>query len=299
MDIKKAGKPREKGAMWELAVRVAGGILKDNCDGRAAEIAFFSLFALFPCLLSLTTLLAYLPAPDLFQVLLRIMGRFIPGEVLFLVEENLRTLVSVQQGELLSFGVLLSLWTASNALIAVQSALNQAYDTKEQRPYWKVRVISVLMVICFTCFIIVSLLLLIFGPRIGIWIASLANLGNAFKIAWNILRWPVILCLMMTALSALYRYAPAIRLSWRETTPGVVTATGAWVAVTLAFSFYVNNFGSYNKTYGSIGAVIALLVWMYANAFVILLGGEINARLREMQRERDIGTKTEGGITNT
>ena len=298
MDMKKAGKPREKGAMRELAVRVVRGILKDDCDGRAAEIAFFSLFALFPCLLSLTTLLAYLPAPDLFQVLLRIMGRFIPGEVLFLVEENLRTLVSVQQGELLSFGVLLSLWTASNALIAVQTALNQAYDTKEQRPYWKVRVISVLMVICFTCFIIVSLLLLIFGPRIGIRIASLANLGNAFKIVWNILRWPVILCLMMTALSALYRYSPAIKLSWRETTPGVVTATGAWVAVTLAFSFYVNNFGSYNKTYGSIGAVIALLIWMYANAFVILLGGEINARLREMQRERDIGTKTEGGITN-
>ena len=284
--------------MWDLASRVARGILKDNCDGRAAEIAFFSLFALFPCLLSLTTLLAYLPVPDLFQVLLRIMGRFIPGDVLLLVEKNLRTLVSVQQGGLLSFGVLLSLWTASNALIAVQTALNQAYDTKEQRPYWKVRIFSVLLVICFTCFIIVSLLLLIFGPRIGAWIAALANLGNAFTIVWNILRWPVIFFLMMTALSALYRYAPAIRLSWRETIPGVVTATGAWIAVTLAFSFYVNNFGSYNKTYGSIGAVIALLVWMYASAFVILLGGEINARLRELRLERDIGAKTEGVIPN-
>ncbi|MFA7061860.1 MAG: YihY/virulence factor BrkB family protein, partial [Pedobacter sp.] len=167
MSTNKADKPRGMWTMWDLASRVARGILKDNCDGRAAEIAFFSLFALFPCLLSLTTLLAYLPVPDLFQVLLRIMGRFIPGDVLLLVEKNLRTLVSVQQGGLLSFGVLLSLWTASNALIAVQTALNQAYDTKEQRPYWKVRIFSVLLVICFTCFIIVSLLLLIFGPRIG------------------------------------------------------------------------------------------------------------------------------------
>ena len=293
MSTNKADKPRSIWTIWDLVSRVARGILKDNCDGRAAETAFFSLFALFPCLLSLTTLLAYLPAPDLFQVLLRIMGRFIPAAALFLVEENIRTLVSVQQGGLLSFGVLLSLWTASNALISVQTALNQAYDTKEQRPYWKVRVFSVLLVICFTCFIMVSLLLLIFGHRIGVWIASLANLGDAFKIVWNILRWPVIFCLMMTALSALYRYAPAISLSWRETSPGAVTATGAWVAVTLAFSFYVNNFGYYNKTYGSIGAVIALLVWMYASAFVILLGGEINARLRELRLEREGGAKTE------
>jgi membrane protein len=95
----------------------------------------------------------------------------------------------------------------------------------------------------------------------------------------------------MTALSALYHYAPAIRLSWWETAPGAVAATGAWVAVSLVFSFYVNNFGSYNKTYGSIGAVIALLVWMYASAFVILLGGEINARWRELRLERDDGTK--------
>ncbi|MBW4055161.1 MAG: YihY/virulence factor BrkB family protein [Proteobacteria bacterium] len=296
MNTKKADEPEKKGILLKLPGRVVSGILRDNCDGHAAEIAFFFLFALFPCLLSLTTLLAYLPVPDLFLVLMKIMGRFIPGTVLFLVKDNLRTLVTVQQGKLLSFGILLALWTASNAVISVQTALNVAFGTEEQRPYWKVRVISVLLVVCFTFFIVVSLLLLIFGPLIGSWIASLAGLGNAFTIAWNIMRWPVTLCFMTTALSALYRYAPAIRLSWRETVPGAVSATGAWVAVTLVFSYYVNIFGSYDKTYGSIGAVIALLVWMYASAFVILLGGEINARLMELHRERDSETKTEGGI---
>jgi len=275
----------------ELAVRVAGGIQKDNCKGYAAQIAFFFLFALFPFLLSLTTLLAYLPAPGLIRMLLRIIGHFAPDDVLYLVEKNLRDLVSVHQRGLLSFGVLLSLWTASNAVIAIRTALNAAFETEERRPYWKVRVTAGLLVISFTFFVIVSLLLLFFGPRIGVWLASLADLGDVFTLFWKILRWPLILCLMMTALSGLYRFAPTVRLSWHETAPGAITATGAWVAVSLAFSFLVNKFGSYNKAYGSIGTVIALLFWMYASGFIILLGGEINARLRELLSEKAGRTK--------
>ncbi|MDZ4186227.1 MAG: YihY/virulence factor BrkB family protein [Desulfuromonadales bacterium] len=271
--------------VFELAGRVVRGIRKDHCTGHAAEIAFFVLFALFPCLLTLTSLLAYLPVPDLVQVMLKILDNFIPDSVLSLVEKNLQSLVTVQKGGLLSFGVLLSLWTASRAVVAIQISLNDAYDTKEHRPYWQLRALSMLLVICLTGFMIVSLLLLFFGPRIGVWIASLASLGHTFNLVWNLLRWPVIFALMMMALYALYRYAPALKLSWREIIPGAITATAAWVVVTLAFSYYANNFRSYDQTYGSIGAVIALLFWLYAGAFVILLGGEINARLREMHRQ--------------
>lgn len=270
----------------DLVGRIARGIRKNNCTGHAAEIAFFFLFALFPCLLSLTSLLAYLPVPDLTQVLLRIMGSFIPDTVLSLVDKNLDALVTVRKGGLLSFGVFLSLWTASNAMVAIQGALNDAYETVEVRSYWRVRLLSVLLVICFMCFIIASLLLLFFGPRLGAWVASLASLGNIFTMVWNTLRWPLILSLMITALAALYRYAPSVKLSWRKNLPGAITATAAWVVVTLAFSYYANNLRSYDKTYGSIGAVIALLFWMYTSAFVILLGGEINARWRELQRKR-------------
>lgn len=272
--------------MWELTGRVARSIQKDNCDGFAAQIAFFFIFALFPFLLFLTTLLAYLPVPDMLRLMLKILGRFAPGDVLALVEDNLRSLVIVQKGGLLSISVFLSLWTASKAVTAVITALNKAFDTEEQRPYWKVRGTAILLVVCFSFFVILSLLLLIFGRRIGEWIASLAGLGNAFTIGWTILRWPVILSMMVTALSALYRFAPALKLSWREIVPGAVTATGIWVAVSLAFSYYVNNFGSYDKTYGTIGAAIALLVWMYASGFVILVGGEVNACMRELACEK-------------
>ncbi len=282
LNTPKTGKPEKRVSGWELVVRVARGVMKDDCDGYSAEIAFFLFFALFPSLLSLAALFAYLPVPDLFSVVLRIMDPFLPANVFSMIQENLLTLELAKSGGLFSFGVLLALWTASNAMFAIQTALNDAYTTEEQRPYWKVRVISVLLVICLTCFIIVSLLLLIFGPRIGVWIATLANLGTAFSIVWNIMRWPAILCLMMMALSALYRFAPTIRLTWRETFPGAVTATGAWVAITLVFSSYVNRFSLYVDTYGSIGPIIALLVWLYASAFVILVGGEINARKREL-----------------
>lgn len=280
--------------MWELTGRVARSIQKDDCDGFAAQIAFFFIFALFPFLLFLTTLLAYLPVPDLLQLLLKILDRFAPGDVLSLVEENLRALISTHKGGLLSFSVVFSLWTASNAVTAIITALNHAFGTEEQRSYWKVRGIAILLVVCFSFFVILSLLLLMFGPRIGVWIASLAGLGNAFTLGWSILRWPVILSLMVTALSALYRYAPVLRLSWGEIVPGAVIATGAWVAVSLAFSYYVNNFGSYDKTYGSIGAAIALLIWMYASGFAILVGGEVNACMREMACEKAGRTDTKG-----
>src|SRR3974390_3501182 len=122
----------------ELAVRVVTGILKDKCNGYAAQIAFFFLFALFPFLLSLITLLAYLPVPGLIGMLLRIIGLFAPDDVLYLVEKNLRVLFSEHQGGLLSISIVLTLWTASNAVISIQTALNAAFDMKERRPFWKV-----------------------------------------------------------------------------------------------------------------------------------------------------------------
>lgn len=289
MRIDKTGIPKPH-SLWDLASRVAKGIMRDNCDVYAAQMAYFFLYALFPFLLFLTTLLAYLPVPNLLQAMMGILGRFVPADALSLLERILRTIVGVRQGGLLSVGAILALWSASSGVTAVAAALNNAFEIEESRPFWKVRATAILLVICLSLFIIVSLLLLMFGPRIGTWIASLAGLGKAFKLAWNLLRWPVILCLMVVPLSALYRYAPVVRLSWRETLPGSITATGVWVAASLAFSAYVNHFGSYDKTYGSIGAVIVLLTWMYVSGFVILLGGEINARLRDEGVEKGGGT---------
>jgi membrane protein len=269
----------------QLVKRVIAEVQQDNCAVYAAALAYYFLFALFPFFLFLTALLGYLPIPNLMDRIMGLLAQVMPGEALRLVEENVGKLVSQQRGGLLSFGIVAALWTASGALTGISDALNHAYDVEEGRPFWKVRGMAILLTIGLSIFLIASIVLLMFGPQIGSWIADLVGLGRAFEVAWNILRWPVILILVITAMAAIYYFAPDVDQSWKWLTPGSVLAVILWILISLGFSFYVNNFGSYDKTYGSIGAIIVLLTWMYVSGFVILVGGEINAVLEHASAE--------------
>jgi membrane protein len=132
-----------------------------------------------------------------------------------------------------------------------------------------------------------------FGPQIGNWVAGQIGMGNLFEIAWNILRWPVIIFFLVVATGLVYYFAPDVEQHWKWLTPGSVFAVILWILVSLGFAFYVNNFCSYNKTYGTIGAVIVLLTWMYINGLVILVGGEMNAEIEHAADEgKDPGEKT-------
>jgi membrane protein len=263
----------------ELGRRVIAEMQDDDCLGRAAQLAYYFLFALFPFFLFLTTLLGYLPIPNLLDRLLEMLAQMVPGEALQLVQENIRQLVTDQRGGLLSFGILAALWTSSGALTAIIDSLNRAYDVEEGRPFWKVRGTAILLTIGLSAFIVVALVLLTFGPQIGRWIADLVGLGRVFELSWNILRWPVIVGLLIVAIAMLYYFAPDVEQKWQWITPGSACAVIGWLMASLGFAFYVNNFGSYNATYGSIGAVIVLLTWMYVTGLFVLLGGEINAEI--------------------
>jgi membrane protein len=263
----------------ELARRVIQEMRHDDCFGRAAQLAYYFLFALFPFFLVLTTLIGYLPVPNLMDRILEMLGQMLPGEALQLVQDNVRDLVTNRRGGLLSFGLLAALWTSSSAITAIIDSLNRAYDVEEGRPYWKVRLIAVLLTIGLSVFMIGSIILLTFGPQIGGWIADQVGLGRIFQIAWNLLRWPVIVGLLMLGMALVYYVAPDVEQEWRWITPGSIVAVIGWLLVSLGFSYYVNNFGSYNATYGSIGAVIVLLTWMYVSGFFILIGGEVNAEI--------------------
>ena len=266
-------------SMKELGRRVIHEIQQDDCLGRAAQLAYYFLFALFPFFLVLTTLLGYLPVPNLMDRLLETLAEMLPGEALQLVQDRVRELVTNRRGGLLSLGLLAALWTSSSAVTAITDSLNRSYDVEEGRPFWKVRLMAILLTIGLSVFIIVSLILLTFGPQIGGWIADKVGLGSVFKLAWNILRWPVIVGLIIVAMALIYYMAPDVEQEWQWITPGSVVAVIGWLLASLGFSFYVNNFGSYNATYGSIGAVIVLLTWMYVSGFFILVGGEINAEI--------------------
>jgi membrane protein len=263
----------------DLGRRVMHEIQEDDCWGRAAQLAYYFLFALFPFFLVLTTLLGYLPVPNLMDRLMEMLAEMLPGDALRLVQDNVREIVTSQRGGLLSFGILAALWTSSSAITAIVDGLNRAYDVQEGRPYWKVRLIAIVLTVGLSLFIIVSLVLLTFGPQIGGWIADQVGLGSVFQIAWNLLRWPVIIGLIVLAMALVYYVAPDVEQRWQWITPGSLVAVVGWLLASLGFSFYVNNFASYNATYGSIGAVIVLLTWMYVSGFFVLLGGEINAEI--------------------
>jgi membrane protein len=263
----------------ELGRRVIAEIRDDDCLGRAAQLAYYFLFALFPFFLFLTTLLGYLPIPDLLDRLLETLGQMLPGDALRLVEDNIRQLVTGQRGGLLSFGILAALWTSSSALTAIIDSLNRAYDVEEGRPFWKVRLTAIGLTVGLSAFIVVALVLLTFGPQLGRWVADLVGLGRVFEVTWNVVRWPVIVGLLVVAIALLYYFAPDVEQSWQWITPGSACAVLGWLLASLGFAFYVNRFGSYNATYGSIGAVIVLLTWMYVTGLFVLIGGEINAEI--------------------
>jgi membrane protein len=220
------------------------------------------------------------------------LAQLLPGDALRLVQENLHQLLTGERGGLLSFGILAALWTSSSALTALIDSLNRAYDVEEGRPFWKVRFIAILLTVGLSVFMVVALVLLTFGPQLGRWVADLAGAGQVFAWVWNILRWPIIGGLLIIAIAMVYYFGPDVKQEWKWITPGSAFAIIGWLLASLGFSFYVNHFGSYNATYGTIGAVIVLLTWMYLSGLFILIGGEVNAEIEHASQDgKDPGEK--------
>jgi len=262
-----------------LVKRVLSKAWADDCLGKAAQLSYAFLFALFPFLLFLTTLLGYLPLPNLMEEIIALLAAVLPGEVIHLIQDNIRTLVTTQHGGLLSFGIFAALWTVASAIRVIIDTLNRAYGVQDGRPCWKVWGLALLFTLGLPLFMLVAMGLLVFGPQLGGWIAAQIGLGALFQVLWNMLRWPVILVLLIVAMAPVYSWAPDVAHAWRWITPGSVFAILATLLTSLGFSYYVTNFAAYDATYGSIGAVMVLLTWMYLRGLFLLVGGEINAEL--------------------
>ena len=274
----------------ELGKRVVRSVYEDNAIGQAAQLAYYFLFALFPFLLFLTTLLGFLPLA--MDEIMSLLADLMPGEVVSLVQENVRDLVVRQRGELLSFGILTALWTSSSAVAAIMDNLNRAYGVPEGRPIWKVWGIALALVLELLILLMASIALLIFGPQVGGVFAEQIGLGHAFEVVWALARWFVIAVFLIFAMANIYYFAPDVEQKWKWITPGSIFAILTWIIVSLGFSYYVSHFGSYNKIYGSIGTFIVLMTWMYLMGFVILVGGSINAEIEHAARfGKDPGDK--------
>ncbi|MFD1737994.1 YihY/virulence factor BrkB family protein [Bacillus salitolerans] len=257
---------------------------EDELAGLSAELAYFFLLSLFPFLIFLITLIGFLPLSE--DSVLDFVAQYAPIESLQIIEQTLEGVIQKHNGGLLSFGILATLWAASNGLNAVIRAFNRAYDVKETRSFLVARFMSVLLTVAMIVVIIIALLLPVFGKQIGLFIFSSFGLSESFLSVWNAGRWIVSFIVLFIVFSCLYYFAPNVKLHWKEIFSGALFATIGWIIVSTAFSYYVGNFTNYSATYGSLGGIIVLLIWFYLTGMIILIGGEINAILNCYRRKK-------------
>ena len=268
---------------------------EDNCLGMAAQLAYYFFFALFPALLFVVAVASYFPVSTLVDDMFRTLGGFVPPEALSLITDQLKKISNDEQGGLLTFGMLVTLWSSSGAMTAIIDTLNNAYDIQEGRNWWKVRLTAIALTVCVSVFILVSFALITIGPTFAERLADWVGLGPAFEWSWKILQWPVVFALASMAIAGIYYWGPDAEQEWVWLTPGAIAATMLWILASLGFKYYVVNMGNYTETYGAIGAFMVLMLWFYITGLVILLGAEMNAEIEHSSPYgKDEGEKVPG-----
>ncbi|MFJ7724997.1 YihY/virulence factor BrkB family protein [Neobacillus sp. NPDC097160] len=257
-------------------------IEENDLPGLSAQLAYFFLLSLFPLLIVIFTLLPYFPIPH--QDMLGMIKDFAPTEAMELIEKNVNEIMSQRNGGLLSFGIIGTIWSASNGINAVVRAFNKAYNVKESRSFIVSRGMSVLLTFGMIFVFILAVVLPVFGREIGLFLFTKLGYTTEFIKLWNTLSWLVSAIILFLIFTGLYWVAPNVKLRCRSAFPGAAFATLGWIISSMGLSFYVGKIGNYSLTYGSIGAIIILMIWLYISAFIIILGGEINAFYTEKNR---------------
>lgn len=252
----------------------------DQVLNGAAALAYFLLLAVFPAAIFVLSLLPYLSIPHLQQAIMDLLNQILPPQSASLFEATVQRVVSSKSGGLLTFGVIFMIWSASTGVYAVMEQLNVAYDARDRRPYWKVRGIAILLMLLFIVLVIGSLSLAIFGGVVQSWLASMIGWSRPLLIFFAVLRWAIIGASLLLELAVMYRFGPDMKVKFRFISPGNVAGATLIVAASIGFRFYVSNFGNYDATYGSLGAIIILMLWLYLAGIALLVGCEINKILR-------------------
>lgn len=277
------------GLSWiDLGKRVWSEINEDDVWGRAAQLAYYFLLALFPLLIFLTAALGLMlgSGEGLRQSLFNYLSQVMPGSAFQLVDTTMNEITSSSNAGKLSFGLLATLWAASNGMGAITQALNSAYDVKEARPWWKQRIVAIILTVALSILVIAALLLTLWGGRFADFVAAHYQLGGFFPIAWKTLQWPLVFAFMVTSFALIYYFAPDVRdQNWKWLTPGSAIGVVLWLLVSGGFKLYLHYFNSYPKTYGSLGAVIVLMLWLYFTGCAILIGSEINSEIEHAAAE--------------
>jgi len=254
---------------------------KDRIPSLAAETAYYFFFSLFPLLLFLTPLLGLLGnGQELMEALLARLATTIPADALSLLRRTLTEIVSASGGAgIMSLGALLAGWSGSSIFGTLMDALNIAYDVSETRPLWKRIALRLGCLLLSGIIVLAATFVFLDGEAISAWAGRTFHLGAAGVVLFTVLQFLLALALVVALCVTLFKLLPNVQQRWTHVILASIVTTALWIVATLIFRLYVQHFGSFNKTYGTIGGVIALLSWMYYTMFVVLSGGELASEL--------------------
>jgi membrane protein len=262
--------------LTQLAITKIG---KDELSTRSAALSYYFILALFPMLLFLVSLVGVFAGPgsQLRDSIISGLGRLAPGSASELVHSVVNQTFKSSSGLKLAMGLLGALWAASGGMGAVVVSLNVVYRVKETRAWWKQKLTIIGLTLALAALIVVALVLVLYGGKIGQLLATQIGLSDVFRIAWKVLQWPLSFGAMFLSFSIIYYFGPDLKeRKWYWVTPGAVTGVALWLVASLGFRLYLQFFNSYSATYGSLGAVIILMLWLYITGFAVLIGGELN-----------------------
>lgn len=248
---------------------------KDNTSGMAAQLAYYFLLAIFPMLIFLLTLV------PLFQIdqetIVGLIREYAPSDIAGTLEGIIGDILGAANGGLLSFGLIITLWSASNGMTALMNAFNVAYDVEDNRNFFVSKGLSILFTIILTLSVVLTFVLIVFGGQIGNLLFGTIGLRDQFQTLWNLIRSILPLLLVFIVFLVIYLTAPNIKLNLKSVLPGTIFTTIAFLVASWGFSIYVTNFGNYSATYGSLAGGIILIFWLYITGVIIILGAQINA----------------------
>lgn len=265
-------------SMYTVAVFFFGEIKQGTMANKASSLAYNFMLALFPATIFLFTLIPYIPIRHFQDQLLNLLAQVLPENAFDALQDTITDIIKKQNGKLFSFGFLTTLFFATNGVNTLMQAFNKSSLIAETRSYLRRRWVALVLTVVISFSLLIAVTIMIVGHKI---LHFLQHQFNSEAHGWfvliSFLRWIVVIVIFFVTVSLLYRYGPAHKQRWKFLSPGSVLATALAILTSLGFTYYINNFSSYNKIYGSIGTLIVMMIWLYLNSLIILIGFELNA----------------------
>lgn len=271
---------------WDLWLRIFDNVDRKHLWPMAAALSFYFLLSLFPALILLSAVVAFLPGHALFDQAVNRLTLVLPRDSMQTVRGVLADAITPNRGTYLSLGFIGTILTLSNSMSTSIEALNMAYGVNEDRPWWKTRLLSIALALLIGLLLVTALSVMIVGPRFAEWLASKMDLSALFVMLWPIIHWIVAVGFTVVGIETLYLFGPTGRRRLRTTLPGAALAVASWLVMSYFLGVYFRHFSSLDRNYGALGGAIALMIWLYWIGFAILVGAELNAQLAALNTEQ-------------